>query len=99
MSVDSARPHFIPTRWKPIVEEHIFRTRGVQSKSLSASDFLPGSCVQLRFEDNSVAIYRHAFCLHSKQLGEVAVFTEHCGYYFYLQEIVVVEQMQRVQEG
>ena len=99
MSVDSTKLHFIPERWKPVVAQHVLRTRGKEEERLSASDFRADCYVRLRFEDKSEAIYQYAFCLRSKKLGEVAIFTEHCGYYFYIEEIVTVEQMQIVQEN
>ena len=98
MSVDSTKPHFIPDRWKPFVKEHVFRTRGEEQERLSAYDFRADSYVRLRFADNSEAIFQYAFCLHSKELGEVAIFTEHCGYYFYPEAAVTVEQLKVVRD-
>ena len=95
MSHDATHPHFIPDRWKPLVKAHIERTRGEERETLSAYDFTADSTIQIRFEDNSTATYRYAFCLFSKELGEVAIFTEHCGHYFYstAHNAVTVEQL------
>ena len=83
MAHDATHPHFIPNRWKPLVKAHIQQTRGENRDTLSAYDFAADNCVDIRFEDNSTATYRYAFCLRSEELKEVAIFTEHCGYYFY----------------
>ena len=79
-----------------MVAEHVLRTRGKEEARLSASDFRANCYVRLQFEDKSEAIYQYAFCLRSRKLGEVAIFTEHCGYYFYMEEMVTAEQLEVV---
>ena len=75
--------HHIPDEWKPIVREHILRTRGKDYDTLSASDFKGTRCVRVEWPDRSFALFRYAFCLRKPQTQEVAVFTEHCGYFFF----------------
>jgi len=39
--------------------------------------------VAIRFADGSHAMFRHAFDLVDRDMNEIAVFTEHCGYRFF----------------
>lgn len=39
--------------------------------------------VMVRFDDGSFCFYKYAFVLEDKEHKELAVFTEHCGYYVF----------------
>ena len=73
----------IPERWKGRLREHLRETAGEERERLSATDFRPGSQVQLRFQDGSFCLFRAAFYLLDREGKEVAVFTEHCGHHFF----------------
>ncbi len=78
--------HYIPEHWREVVRQHVLSTRGVDHDHLSAYDFNSASLIRIKWPDGSYALFRFAFCLRHPQLKEVAVFTEHCGYYFLLGE-------------
>lgn len=71
----------IPRRWQERLEAYL-RKQGEETRThLSASDFRHS--VSLRFADGSYALFRNAFYLASEELGEIVVFTEHCGYHVF----------------
>lgn len=74
--------HHIPDHWKPLVRAHVLQTRGIDRDSLGASDFPNDRAVRVEWADKSFALFRYAFFLRDEAAQEVAVFTEHCGYYF-----------------
>ena len=74
----AVRSHTIPIAWKPLVR---FHTGG--RDYLEAGDFPPDKTVIVQFEDGSMMMFRYAFVLYRGQDARVAVFTEHCGYYFF----------------
>lgn len=86
-------PHEIPARWMDAVRRHVRHTRGEERDHLLTYDFGDTS-VRLAFEDGSYAFFRDAFCLRDEALREVAVFTEHCGYYFLAADGVEVEVLE-----
>ena len=75
--------HEIAARWQDRVQQHVFETRGEERASLVAGDFPLGQGVHAVFPDGSEILFRHAFYLADPALGEVAVFTEHCGYHYF----------------
>lgn len=83
-------PPKLPEHWKATIREHVRRTRGEDWDSLSVRDFRANQWVHIRFPDGSYACYRYAFCLINREAGEIGVFTEHCGYFFY--SLAAVEQ-------
>ncbi|HEX8465954.1 MAG TPA: hypothetical protein VF627_15175 [Abditibacterium sp.] len=98
MTFDSASPRFIPDRWKPLVEAHVKQDSGEWRGHLSADSFRTNRYVRIFFADNSFALFHYAFCLRSEELQEVAIFTEHCGYYFYstVADMVSVEELEAI---
>lgn len=84
----------IPDRWVERVRRHIRETRGEDRVRLSGYDFYGNRSVRVEFSDGSHALYRYAFYLKDEALGEVAVFTEHCGYHFFNVEWVQVKGFQ-----
>ncbi len=74
----------LPAHWQDWISNH---TRGRRHAGLSAADF-PSNGVRVQFADGSYALFRYAFVVHDDDRGEVAVFTEHCGYYVFKQQAV-----------
>lgn len=70
----------LPQRWKDRLENHLKKI-GSKYKELSASDFR--NDLRFEFGDGSNALFFHAFYLTDKELNEIAVFTEHCGYHIF----------------
>ena len=56
----------------------------------------PGQSVLIRFPDGSHALFRFAFAVADEAAGEVAVFTEYCGYHVFPAGDVEVETLQAV---
>ena len=69
----------LPERWRNKLADYLSakgRTR------LGAGDF-PGNGLRICFPDDSDARFRYAFAIRADEWGEVAVFTEHCGYHVF----------------
>ena len=75
--------HEIPARWRDRLRRHLREAAGEDRGHLLAGDFPVDRGVRLDFPDGSHALFRYAFFLRDEALGEVAVFTEHCGYHFF----------------
>lgn len=86
--------HEIPEPWKERVRQHVLDTTGETRDYLNAYNFRSNRHVYLRFPDGSFALFRNAFSLSAPDQGEVAVFTEHCGYHFFPLHRLVVEQVE-----
>ena len=69
---------YLPDHWKAWLQAYRPRWKG----QLSAYDFLDEH-VQIKFEDGSQATFQRSFCAVDDQHGELAVFTEHCGYHVF----------------
>lgn len=91
--------HQILPGWLARVREHVRSTTGEDRDHLSAHDFKPGRSVRLDFPDGSFALFRYAFCLRDEELEEVAVFTEHCGYFFLPAEELRVEVLETLPQA
>ncbi|MFO0950164.1 MAG: hypothetical protein U0835_03240 [Isosphaeraceae bacterium] len=76
-------PPVVPEAWKPRLRRYLRETRGEDRERLSAGDFPSDQSVIIRFPDGSHALFRYAFALEDVSAGEVAVFTEHCGYHVF----------------
>lgn len=68
----------VPDRWKQRVGQHIRQSTGEERDEPSASDFQRH--IQVRFPDGSFVFIRNAFYLLDVAEGEIALFSEHCGY-------------------
>ena len=53
----------------------------IQEKGLSAYDFSPSTSVSITFSDKSHCYFKFAFSVINDSKRQVAVFTEHCGYF------------------
>lgn len=73
--------HHVPDRWQTQLDQFIREKNDGQHQYLGASDFR--HTVSIRFPDGSSALFRNAFYLLDRDLNEVAVFTEHCGYHYF----------------
>lgn len=73
----------LPQRWKTKIIEYL-RSKGEGKRTqLSAYDFSLNQKVKLTFEDESFAEFKYAFVIEAPELGEIGVFTEHCGYHIF----------------
>jgi hypothetical protein len=73
----------LPIRWKEHLERWVQkRTNGKRTK-LAAGDFSGSKIVQIDFPDGSIARFRYAVVIEAPDIGELGVFTEHCGYHVF----------------
>jgi hypothetical protein len=72
----------LPERWAERLKVYM-RERGSERGHLSAADFGANQHLKINFPDGSFALFQFAFYLLDRELGEVAVFTEHCGYHVF----------------
>ena len=70
---------YLPPHWKAWLRAY----RPESDGRLSVYDFKIDQSVRLRFEDGSTAQFEYAFCALDEKQGELAVFTEHCGYHVF----------------
>ena len=76
-------PQVVPEAWRTRLRQHL-RERGSEDRDrLSAGDFPSDQSIVIRFPDGSHVLFRYAFALTDPTSGEVAVFTEHCGYHVF----------------
>ncbi|EKB1992576.1 hypothetical protein HJ183_23335 [Vibrio parahaemolyticus] len=54
----------------------------ISESGLMCYDFSPDN-VEVIFEDESYCKFNHAFALDNPDKGQVAIFTEHCGYHVF----------------
>jgi len=73
----------LPERWVERLMIHLREKHGKERSGLSAADFSAKQTLKINFQDGSFAFFRYAFYLLDRELKEVAVFTEHCGYHIY----------------
>jgi hypothetical protein len=73
----------VPETWKPRLRQYLRERHGENHEHLSAGDFPNGQSVLIRFPDGSHVLFRFAFAIADEAAGEVAVFTEHCGYHVF----------------
>ena len=73
----------VPETWKQRLRQHLREHRGEERDRLSADDFPPDQTILIRFPDGSHVLFRYAFAIEDAASGEVAVFTEHCGYHVF----------------
>ena len=66
--------------WKSRLRQYLHERCGEERNQIPAGDFPRGQSVLIRFPDGSYAHFHDAFAVRDEQAGEVAVFTEHCGY-------------------
>lgn len=71
----------LPERWSQRLREYLRNELGKNRDTLSANDFRHS--LRIDFDDGSFAVFRYAFYLTDRDLNEVAVFTEHCGYHIF----------------
>ena len=72
----------LPHRWKAKLSEYLTNQHGITRDHLYLNDFVNQS-TKLVFEDGSSALFRYTLLLEVPEFGEVAVFTEHCGYHIF----------------
>ncbi len=62
----------LPAHW----QEYIRKQDWFDLKQFSSN-------VSIQFEDGSNCFFRYAFLVQDSDRGEIAVFTEHCGYFVF----------------
>jgi hypothetical protein len=72
MNVISSFFDRLPTHWQMLITDKNW---------FHLSQF--NSSVMVHFEDGSHCYFRYAFAVEDKDRKELAVFTEHCGYYIF----------------
>ena len=83
----------LPERWAKRLREYL-RERGSERNHLSVPDFGDNQHLKVNFPDGSFAFFQCAFYLLDRELNEVAVFTEHCGYHIFPQEGTQLELLE-----
>lgn len=86
----------VPEAWKARLREYLRKQRGEDRERLSAGDFPSDQSILIRFPDGSHALFRFAFAIADEAAGEVAVFTEHCGYHVFPAGDAEVETLRSV---
>lgn len=82
MSITFERRVDLAAEWADALSERVSRpAKEIRAKGLGAGDFRPEQFVELAWPDGSHALFRYAFFLADEKRGEVAIFTEHCGYW------------------
>ncbi|MCM3874122.1 MAG: hypothetical protein ND895_25825 [Pyrinomonadaceae bacterium] len=71
----------LPERWARKLKKYLMEELLVNRDCLSAEDF--HHSLKISFEDGSYAFIKYAFYLLDRELNEVAVFSEHCGYHIF----------------
>ena len=71
----------LPERWAAKLKAYLREELEVNRDSLSAEEF--HHSLKINFEDGSYAFFGFAFYLLDRELNEIAVFTEHCGYHIF----------------
>ena len=70
----------LPQRWQDKLKNHL-KEIGSKYNELSADAFKHD--LKISFGDMSNAFFHYAFYWIDKDLKEIAVFTEHCGYHLF----------------
>ena len=73
----------LPERWRLRLIEWIRKYSDDHREQLGASDFPCNYKVELKFSDESHAIFSYALVIEEPKLNEIGVFTEHCGYHIF----------------
>ncbi len=71
----------LPERWTSKLKAYLREELGVNRDRLSAEEFHHN--LKVNFEDGSFVFFHYAFYLLDRELNEIAVFTEHCGYHIF----------------
>ena len=73
----------LPDRWAKKLMAYLRDELGSDRDHLSATDFDVNQTLKINLQDGSFALFQYAFYLLDRELNEVAVFTEHCGYHIF----------------
>jgi hypothetical protein len=76
------KAHELPERWRLRVADHALSLSNGKHSALGASAF-GNQHIRLTFPDGSSVFFMDAFALTDEEAGEIAVFTEHCGYHVF----------------
>jgi hypothetical protein len=73
----------LPTRWNDRIERWVRTHTDGKRNKLGASDFPTAKVAHVEFPDGSTAQFRYAVIIEAPEIGELGVFTEHCGYHIF----------------
>jgi len=73
--------HSVPERWQQQFDTFLDENISGEHRDLGSFNFRHS--VFIRFPDGSHVMFRYAFYLIDRNLNEIAVFTEHCGYHIF----------------
>jgi hypothetical protein len=71
----------LSAKWQSRLKDHIRILSGGEYETPGARHFT--ETIYLKFPDDSEAKFHWAFYLKDEAAGELAVFTEHCGYHIF----------------
>jgi hypothetical protein len=73
----------LPEHWSNRLKAYLVE-KGVSDRDyLLAYDFGGNQAVRISLRDGSVVFFNYAFYILDRDLNEIAVFTEHCGYHVF----------------
>ena len=73
----------LPERWKLKITSYL-KSQGIKDRNrLNAGDFFIGMKLEIKFEDDSYAMFKYPLLIEAPEWNEVGVFTEHCGYHIF----------------
>jgi hypothetical protein len=73
----------LPARWNDRIEKWVRTKSNDKRHKLGASDFPTAKVTHIEFPDGSTAQFRYAVVIEAPEIGELGVFTEHCGYHIF----------------
>ena len=73
----------LPERWRTRLEEWIRRKSSDHRLTPGAPDFPSDTIVHIELADGSSSHFRFAFAIEAPDIGELGIFTEHCGYHIF----------------
>ncbi len=77
------KPEDLPHRWKAKVREYL-RSQHVHDRDeLNAYDFFVDQVALIKCDDGSTARFMCPLVIEAPELGEICVFTEHCGHHIF----------------
>ena len=72
---------YLPDHWNEWVRNKALELSNGEWEIFTVHPFV--FVVEVKFEDGSVCVFVDAFTHEDKERGELAVFTEHCGYHIF----------------
>lgn len=90
-----AKPHPLVKAHAQALAQHLGRPAAeIAAQGLRATDFR--DTLHFEWVDGSEATFHYAFFIHLPESKEIAVFTEHCGYFTFKQWVRITREGERV---